>query len=161
VVLVKSEDWSSTRSRCCCVWSFCLTPASSSRRSYSTSATSKVYNGRRRLYNRTEQGLTSHSTQNRSFRRRNTTGALPVNKPGTTAMVTIARWPQVSHNASSYTPYSRRHVIGYRRRPASLWLVRQVRLIITRAVRHLAITTLGMTGGDAFRAVSLTSKASR
>jgi len=29
-----------------------------------------------------------------------------------------------------------------------------IRLIITRAVRHLATATLGMIGGDAFRAVS-------
>ena len=37
----------------------------------------------------------------------------------------IARWPLVSYTAFSYSTYSRRHVIGYRRRSASLWLVRQ------------------------------------
>ena len=35
-------------------------------------------------------------------------------------VVIIARWPHVSHTAFSYSTYSRRHVIGYRRRPASL-----------------------------------------
>ena len=59
------------------------------------------------------------------------TAALPVNKPKTIAVVILARWPQVSHSAFSYSTYSRRHVIGYRRRSASLWLVRQVRLITT------------------------------
>jgi len=38
--------------------------------------------------------------------------ALPVNKPETTAVVIIARWPQVSHTAFSYSTYSRRHAIG-------------------------------------------------
>ena len=56
-------------------------------------------------------------------------------------VVIIARWPHVSHTAFSYSTYSRRHVIGYRRRPASLWLVRQVKLIVTRAVGHLAVST--------------------
>ena len=48
------------------------------------------------------------------------TGALPVNKPETTAMVIIARWLQVLHTAFSYSTYSRRRVAGCRRRSASL-----------------------------------------
>ena len=40
--------------------------------------------------------------------------------PKTTATVIIARWPRVSHTPFSYSTYSRRHVIGYRRRSASL-----------------------------------------
>jgi len=40
------------------------------------------------------------------------TTELPANKPETTAVAIIARWPQVSHTAFSYSTYSRRHVIG-------------------------------------------------
>ena len=75
---------------------------------------------------------------------------LPVNEPETTVVaMIIARWPQVSCTAFSYFAYSRRHIIGYRRRSASLWLDWQVRLIITRVVCHLAIATLRMIGGNA------------
>jgi len=49
-----------------------------------------------------------------------TSGALA--KPETTAMVTIARWPMISHTVFSYSTYSRRHVIGYNQWSASLWL---------------------------------------
>jgi len=73
--------------------------------------------------------------------------------PETTASVIVTRWPRVSHTPFSYSTYSRRHVIGYRRRSASLCLVRQAGLIIIRAVRHLATATLGMIGGNTFRAV--------
>jgi len=48
-----------------------------------------------------------------------TTGALPAKKGETTAVVIIAKWPQVSHTAFSYSTYSRRYVIGRRRRFAS------------------------------------------
>ena len=77
------------------------------------------------------------------------TGELLVNKRETTAVMIIATWPPVSHTAFSYSTYSRRHVLGYRRRDASLWLVCQVRLTVSLAVLHLAIATLGMMGGDA------------
>jgi len=90
-----------------------------------------------------------------------TTGALPAKKGETTAMVIIAKWPQVSHTAFSYSTYSRRHVIGRRRRFASPRLVGQIRLIITRAVRHLATTTLRMINCDVFRTVWSASKVSR
>jgi len=69
-------------------------------------------------------------------------------------MVIIARWPRVSHIASI--------AILRTADDTSLaiaddllrcdWLG-GIRLIITRAVHHLAIATLGMIGGDAFRAV--------
>ena len=54
-----------------------------------------------------------------------TRGALLVNKPKTTTMVIIPRWLKILHTIFSYSTYSRRHSIGYRRRSASLWLVRQ------------------------------------
>ena len=73
-----------------------------------------------------------------------------VNKPKTTDTVIIARWPHVLHTTFSYSMYSRRHVIGYRRRSSSLLLFRHVRLIITQAIRHLAIATLGVIVRDAF-----------
>ena len=82
-------------------------------------------------------------------------------KPETTSVVIVARWLQVSHTAFSYSTYVRWHVIGCRQWSALLWLVRQVRLIITWAVRHLAIVTLGVIGGDSFWAVWLTSKVCR
>ena len=92
-------------------------------------------------------------------------------KAETTAMVTIARRPQVSHTASSYSMYSRRHVI--RQRCQYLWslaiaddLLRcnwsdSIRLIITWAVQHHATATLGMISGNAFHAVWLASEVSR
>jgi len=83
------------------------------------------------------------------------TGALAINKPKTTAMVIIARWLQVSHTAFSYSMYSRWHVIGYCRWPASLLLVM---LITTWAVHHLAIAPLGMIAGDNFQAVDLQAR---
>ena len=47
------------------------------------------------------------------------TAALPANRPDTTAIVIIARWPHVSHTAFSYSAwYSKRHIIGYGRRSA-------------------------------------------
>ena len=52
-----------------------------------------------------------------------TSGALA--KPDTTAMVTIARWPMVSHTVFSHSTYSRRHVIGYNQWSASPWLARK------------------------------------
>ena len=67
------------------------------------------------------------------------TGAVPVNKPKTTVIVIITWWPQVLHTAFSYSMCSRRRIVGCHRQSASLWLVRQVSLIITRAVRRLAI----------------------
>ena len=45
--------------------------------------------------------------------------------------------------------YSRRHVIGYRRRSASLDWLGRISLIINSAVRHPAIATFGMISGDA------------
>jgi len=67
----------------------------------------------------------------------------PVNKPEATAMVIIARWPQVSH---SYSTYSRWHDITNDLLHCD-WLDRKG-LIITRAVCHLAIETFGMIIGD-------------
>ena len=63
---------------------------------------------------------------NTTFKTVTTTGAPPANKAYTTAVVITARWPQVSNTEFSYSTYSRRHVIGYRWRSASLWLVTQV-----------------------------------
>jgi len=67
--------------------------------------------------------------------------------------------------------YSRRHVIGDLRRPASAqpitskllrcdWLGR-IRLITTQAVRHLESYSFGSDGGFTFRAVWFASKVSR
>ena len=67
------------------------------------------------------------------------TGAVPVNKPKTTVIAIITWWPQVLHTAFSYSMCSRRRIVGCHRQSASLWLGRQVSLIITRAVRRLAI----------------------
>ena len=50
--------------------------------------------------------------------------AITRNKPETTTMVIITRWPQVLHTTFSYSTYSRRHVIGCCQRSASLCLVR-------------------------------------
>ena len=87
-----------------------------------------------------------------------TTGALPVNKPETTAVMIIARWPQVSHTAFSYSTYSRWHVIGYRWSSASLWLVKVYNNLVSRLSCDCDIWVID---GEAFRAVWLVSNVSR